>query len=255
MTAEDGEVVAGGVLHPGILARPPSRARLRLPPQNRARHGPATEPRTLLPMPRRYAPANPLPPYSYVPGHDLPHPVNDPRGHSYSAVHDQPRGALNTPTPFGHVPPDPAFRRQTVAALLAADPLWPHALDLFNGGWYWEAHEAWESIWHALGRTTPEARFIQGLIHLAAAAVKIREGKPAGVSRHTQRARELLGGALADPSGGHGESPDDAAATLGLSPDSLAAVVAELDAYTPECWHTSRAPVVRVVASELRLAE
>jgi hypothetical protein len=93
--------------------------------------------------------------------------------------------------------------------------------------------------------------------------VKIREGKPTGVARHTQRARELLGGsraapvggALPEPSGGHGESPDDAAATLGLSPDSLAAVVAELDAYTPECWHTSRAPVVRVVASELRLAE
>ena len=235
----------------------------RVPPQNRARHGPATVPRTLFSMPPRYAPANLLPPYAYVPGHELPHPATDPRGHSYSAVHDQPRGALNTPTPFGHVPPDPAFRRQTVAALLAADPLWPHALDLFNGGWYWEAHEAWESIWHALGRTTPEARFIQGLIHLAAAAVKIREGKPTGVARHTQRARELLGGsraapvggALPEPSGGHGESPDDAAATLGLSPDSLAAVVAELDAYTPECWHTSRAPVVRVVASELRLAE
>jgi len=48
VTAEDGEVVAGGVLHPRILARHPSRARLRLPPQNRARHGPATEPRTLL---------------------------------------------------------------------------------------------------------------------------------------------------------------------------------------------------------------
>ena len=235
----------------------------RVPPQNRARHGPATVPRTLLSMPPRYAPANLLPPYAYVPGHELPHPATDPRGHSYSAAHDQPRGALNTPALPAHLPPDPASRRQTVAALLAADPLWPHALDLFNGGWYWEAHEAWESIWHALGRTTPEARFIQGLIHLAAAAVKIREGKPTGVARHTQRARELLGGsraapvggALPEPSGGHGESPDDAAATLGLSPDSLAAVVAELDAYTPECWHTSRAPVVRVVASELRLAE
>ena len=44
-------------------------------------------------------------------------------------------------------------------------------------------------------------------------------------------------------------------ATLGLAPASLAAVVAELDAYTPECWHTSRAAVVRVVASDVRLAE
>ena len=43
---------------------------------------------------------------------------------------------------------------------------------------YWEAHEVWEGFWNTLGRTTPEARFVQGLIHLAAAAVKIREGKP-----------------------------------------------------------------------------
>jgi len=178
-------------------------------------------------------------------------------------VHDQPRGALNTPATLAHLPPDPASRRQTIAATLAADPLWLYALDLFKGGFYWEAHEAWEGFWHALGRTTPEARCVQGLIHLAAAAVKIREGKPAGVTRHTQRARELLGGsraapvggALAGGSGGHDESPDDAAATLGLAPDTLAAVVAELEKYRPECWHTSRAPVVRVLASELRLAE
>ncbi|MEI6506218.1 MAG: DUF309 domain-containing protein [Planctomycetota bacterium] len=214
-------------------------------------------------MTPRYAPANPLPPYAYVPGHDLPHPVNDPRGHSYSAVHDQARDALNTPTLFAHLPPDPASRRRVLAATLAADPQWLDAVDLFNGGWYWEAHEAWEGFWNALGRTTPEARFVQGLIHLAAAAVKVREGKPNGVARHTQRARELLGGSRAAPVGGAlaglssglEESPGDAAATLGLAPDSLAAVVAELVSYKTECWHTSRAPVVRVVASELRLAE
>jgi len=214
-------------------------------------------------MPPRYAPANLLPPYSYVPGHNLPHPMNDPSGHSYSAVHDQPRGTSKPPPVLAHLPTDSASRRRVLAATLAADPQWLYSLDLFNGGWYWESHEAWEGFWHALGRTTSEARFVQGLIHLAAAAVKIREGKPTGVARHTQRARELLGGsraapvgnALAGGSGGHGESPDDAAATLGLAPDSLAAVVAELDAYKPECWHTSRAPVVRVLASELRLAE
>ena len=214
-------------------------------------------------MPPRYAPAHPLPPYAYVPGHDLPHPVTDPRGHSYSAAHDQAHGGLSTFVLPAHLPADPASRRRVLVATLAADPQWLYALDLFNGGWYWESHEAWESFWNALGRSTPEARFVQGLIHLAAAAVKIREGKPNGVARHTQRARELLGGSRAAPVGGalaglssgHGKSPDYAAATLGLAPDSLAAVVAELDAYTPECWHTSRAAVVRVVASDVRLAE
>lgn len=213
-------------------------------------------------MPPRYAPANPLPPYSYVPGHELPHPVADPRGHSYEA---HARGNLKPLALLSHLPTSPDARRRVLAAALTADPRWLHALDLFNGGWYWESHEAWESFWHALGRCTPEARFVQGLIHLAAAAVKIREGKPAGVVRHTQRARELLvvggsraapgGGPLAGLANGHVESSGDAAATLGLAPDSLAAVVVELEAYKPECWHTSRAPVVRVVARELRVAE
>ena len=214
-------------------------------------------------MPPRYAPANPLPPYAYVPGHDLPHPVNDPSGHLYGALKDQVHEPSISPGQLSALPTEPASRRRVLSATLAADPQWLYALDLFNGGYYWEAHEAWEGFWNTLGRTTPEARFVQGLIHLAAAAVKIREGKPDGVARHTQRARELLGGSWAAPVGGaltevssgHGESPGDAAATLGLAPDSLAAVVAELDAYKPECWHTSRAAVVRVLASDLRLAD
>jgi predicted metal-dependent hydrolase len=118
-----------------------------------------------------------------------------------------------------------------------------YALDLFNEGFYWEAHEAWESFWHALGRTSSEAQFVQGLIHLAAACVKIREGKPNGVARHIQRARELLGELQAAPVGG----------ALGLAPESVNALLAELESYTPACWHTSRTPVVRVLAKGLQL--
>jgi hypothetical protein len=83
------------------------------------------------------------------------------------------------------------------------------------------------------------------LIHLAAAAVKTREGKPAGVARHTQRAGELLGDLEAANPGG----------VLGLAPTSVTTVIAELEAYAPACWHTSRTPVVRVLAGSLRLAE
>jgi hypothetical protein len=42
----------------------------------------------------RYAPAITLPPYSYVPGHDLPRPANNPAGHLYAArdpAHEQHR--------------------------------------------------------------------------------------------------------------------------------------------------------------------
>lgn len=186
----------------------------------------------------RYAPAVPLPPSSYVPGHELPHPVNDPAGHLYAN-----RGADHEPPiadeALATLPACSPARRLALAGLLAASPRWPYAVDLFNAGCYWEAHEAWEGFWHALGRTTPEARCVQGLIHLAAACVKIREGKPRGVIRHTERARELLG---------------DLGDTLGLEPASLAAVLAELEQYTPACWHTSRTPVVRVLAGNVRLA-
>jgi predicted metal-dependent hydrolase len=193
--------------------------------------------------PIRYAPAVPLPPYGYVPGHDLPHPVNDPAGHLFAGEHqgDEPPIAAAALTAL---PTEPAARRQALAALLAANDRWLYALDLFNAGFYWEAHEAWEGFWHALGRMTPEARFVQGLIHLAAAGVKIREGKPAGVASHARRARELL----RDVSDG-----DDAAA-IGLARASLVALLDELDAYQPACWHTSRTPAVRVLAGWLRPA-
>ena len=83
--------------------------------------------------------------------------------------------------------------------------------------------------------------------------MKIREGKPAGVTKHTQRARELLDGSGAAGFGGVGDGREIevAAHTLGLDSASLEAVVAELDAYRPECWHTSRFPVVKVLTARL----
>jgi hypothetical protein len=67
-----------------------------------------------------------------------------------------------------------------------------YGIDLFNHGFYWEAHEAWESLWHAAGRRGPIATWLKALIKLAAAAVKLREGNAAGARRHANRALELL---------------------------------------------------------------
>lgn len=198
--------------------------------------------------PPRYAPAIPLPPYSYVPGHDLPHPVNDPAGHLY-ARKDEPHEPPIAPGVLASLPTDPASRRRALAATLTANSRWLYALDLFNAGFYWESHEVWEGFWHALGRTTPEAQNVQGLIHLTAACVKIREGKPAGVRSHTQRARELMAQVELANDGVEGS---ESSGTLGIVPDSLAAVFAELESSEPECWHTSRFPVVKVLVAGLR---
>lgn len=101
-----------------------------------------------------------------------PHPVSDPRGHAYG----------HSPEPV--TPLDPADPCQS--------PTWCIACALFEAGYYWEAHEAWESLWHAAGRTGPVADCLKGLIKWAAAGVKVREGRPEGVRRHCLRAAELL---------------------------------------------------------------
>jgi predicted metal-dependent hydrolase len=197
---------------------------------------------SLAPEPQRL----PLPPYSYVPGHEHPHPVTDPRGH----LHGRTPAAPLSPEFVTQLPVDPGSRRHVLAAALAAHPGWLHAVELFNQGYYWESHEAWERFWHALGRSSPEARCVQGLIRLAAAGVKIREGCAAGVRRHAERGRELLGDLSAERGG---DVRSRRSAALGLDPESIVRVLAELNDYRPACWHTSRTPVVRVLAADLRL--
>ena len=65
-------------------------------------------------------------------------------------------------------------------------------IELFNAGFYWEAHEVWESLWHAEGRTGPHADVVKALIKLGAAGVKVREGQSRGVSTHARRAADLF---------------------------------------------------------------
>jgi hypothetical protein len=118
----------------------------------------------------RYS-TTPLPPYSYVPGF-APHPVSDPHGHMHGRPHAAP-------------PPLDPDRWQ-------ASEAYRYGVDLFNQGFYWEAHEAWESLWHVAGRRGLVATWLKGLIKLAAAAVKLREGNAVGVERHARRALALL---------------------------------------------------------------
>lgn len=124
-----------------------------------------------MPARPRLVPEIPFPSYSYVTGR-FPHPIRDPAGHSF--------GVVPAPAP---VPISERWRdcRNYL-----------YGLDLFNHGYYWEAHEVWEGLWHAAGRTGTTALFFQGLIKLAAAGVKAREGRPEGVRRHARRAAELF---------------------------------------------------------------
>ena len=125
-------------------------------------------PRAVIP---RYAPERPLPPYSYVPGL-FPHPFSDPLGHSFA----QP----------------PAVPGSFDADAWKQSREFLYAIDLFNHGYYWEAHETWELLWKATGRRGVTADFLKALIKLAAAGVKVLEGRTSGVQRHAARSAELL---------------------------------------------------------------
>ena len=117
---------------------------------------------------RRWLPEKSFPSYAYLPGRQ-PHPVRDPAGHSYNTE---------------------AMPLAAKASLDSDIFLW--GLDLFNHGYYWEAHDAWEGLWQVAGRGAPLRMLFKGLILLSAAGVKIREGKQAAAIRHAGRAGALL---------------------------------------------------------------
>src|SRR5947208_16103799 len=89
----------------------------------------------------RLVPQEPFPPYTFVPGQS-PHPVSDPEGHSFG----QP--------PSVPAPLDPEHWEDCRDYLFG--------LDLFNHGFRWEAHEAWEGLWHAAGCKGTTADFLKG---------------------------------------------------------------------------------------------
>lgn len=125
--------------------------------------------------PPRYT-QRPFPPYRYLPFQGTatrPHPRNDPEGHSYDADEDY----------LPHFTADD----------------WPdcepylYGIDLFNHGYWWEAHEALETVWLAAGgRETSCGRFVQGLIQLAAAQLKRVVGSSGGAQSLTAAACEKL---------------------------------------------------------------
>ncbi len=99
----------------------------------------------------RYAPERAFPAYAFLPGRD-PHPVRDPRGHSHGQTE--------------------------VAAVYLLPGSWRE-----NEDYLWEAHEAWEGLWHKAKHDALQAEHLQGLIQCAAASLKIPMQQPRGVEK------------------------------------------------------------------------
>ncbi len=131
---------------------------------------------------------------------------------------------------------------------------WPHpghdatesatlerGLDLFHAGYYWEAHEVWERLWHAEGRRGPTADVLRGLIKLAAAGVKVRQRQPHGVVTHAARALMLF----SEVARAEGRF------RLGLDLERLSTIARAVAAAPPIDPGTRADRVVRVFAFEL----
>ncbi|MFN0206470.1 MAG: DUF309 domain-containing protein [Planctomycetota bacterium] len=119
------------------------------------------EPAPPRPEYKRYAPRRAFPIYRFVPGLN-PHPVSDPRGHSYE-------GGKHGPPP-AYVAPE--NWQQNEEYLLGCD--------LYNFAYWWEAHEAWEGLWHLTPKNNTEGLFLQGLIQISASNLKRHMGEPEG---------------------------------------------------------------------------
>lgn len=131
-----------------------------------------------------------FPPYRFVIGEN-PHPVSDPKGHSY-----------------GHEP-DP---QPLLAAKWMHNQDYLYAIDLYNYGYWWEAHETLEGLWGQFGKGSPESNLLQGLIKISAGFYKWHLQNRGGIMHHYAGGTALLR-----------EAMDHSAVYMGIDlPDYLA---------------------------------
>jgi predicted metal-dependent hydrolase len=117
-------------------------------------------------LPERFC-GRPFPPYRFVPGR-CPHPHRDPEGHGVG---------VDPSTP--------------------ANEAWRYGVDLFNARFYWEAHEAWETVWSVAERGSSAYYATKGMIQITASLLTLYMCRT-DASRHlASRGAELLERAMA----------------------------------------------------------
>lgn len=89
---------------------------------------------------------------------ETPHPTRHPKGHSYGQ-------------------PEPVPLSCTSGNWPGCEP-YLYGVDLFNHGYYWEAHAAFEQVWQAEERGSINGLFFQGLIQISAGYLKLAAGEP-----------------------------------------------------------------------------
>ena len=118
-----------------------------------------------------------LPPHAHVPGVNARH-----RDGLFDAI----RATVNSGMTESQLAQSPAFR---------------DGLRFHRAGFFWEAHEVWEAVWMACGEGSGEKPFVQGLIQLANARLKLAMDRPKAASRLCDLASQCLDEAASRASG------------------------------------------------------
>jgi hypothetical protein len=128
------------------------------------------EPQPSDPTWPRYS-TTPFPSYRFLPGRN-PHPRRHPLGHSFGQPEPQPRAF------------SPEAWQRSEAYL--------YGIDLYNFAYWWECHEIFEGLWHAVGVDTEQGKYFRALIQLAAADIKRFLGNERATQRLTHSGIERL---------------------------------------------------------------
>lgn len=112
-----------------------------------------------------------FPEYRYIPTVH-PHPGIHPEGHNYGRPEEE-------------VPVMPPENWKNNEHYL-------YGVDLFNYGYWWEAHEAWEGVWLTTKKFDLNGQFLQALIQFSAALLKLYSGNKAGFEKLYQEAEKRI---------------------------------------------------------------
>ena len=112
-----------------------------------------------------------FPPYRFIP-RETPHPTEHPEGHSYKKK-ESPVEILTETNWSRH-------------------PTYLYAVDLYNYGYWWEAHENFEQLWRLYPKNDLTRNFFQGLIKISAAFLKWQQKQNRGTAIHYRGAMDLL---------------------------------------------------------------
>lgn len=79
------------------------------------------------------------------------------------------------------------------AETVAQERAFRYGADLFNAGFFWEAHEVWEPVWMALPPNSRARQGCQALIQAANACLKLRFGRAKAFGRLAAEVTRLAG--------------------------------------------------------------